>query len=387
MIAPTLSMGEAAERAWDVVVVGAGPAGALAARELARRHLTVLLVDKDRFPRWKVCGACLNGRALHTLARVGLGDLTTAHAAVPLTGFHMATPGAASSLALPRGVALSRRAFDAALIEAAITAGSAFLPAVRATPGPVTSDTRMVRLTHGGTEVSIAARVLVAADGLAGALAGGKATIAPHSHVGAGTQVEDAPSFYQPGIIFMACAGPGYVGLVRQEDGRLDVAAAFAPQALPGVGPGRLAEEALRAVGWPAIPGLAGLTWRGTPLLTRRAESLASERLFVVGDAAGYVEPFTGEGMAWALASAVAVAPLAAAAVTDWRPQLAHAWGQRYLRTVRARQIACRAAAGLLRSPTCTQMIVRLLRQAPWVAGPVVRFLNRPLPVTTGRSP
>lgn len=60
---------------WDVIVVGAGPAGALAARQLATQQLKVLLVEKQAFPRWKVCGSCLNGHALKSLESAGLGDL------------------------------------------------------------------------------------------------------------------------------------------------------------------------------------------------------------------------------------------------------------------------------------------------------------------------
>ncbi len=58
---------------WDAVVVGAGPAGALAAHQLAVGGARVLLVEKKRFPRWKVCGACLNGQALAVLDSTGLG--------------------------------------------------------------------------------------------------------------------------------------------------------------------------------------------------------------------------------------------------------------------------------------------------------------------------
>ena len=49
---------------WDGIVIGAGPAGAMAARQLALAGRRVLLVEKKRFPRWKICGACLNGQAL-----------------------------------------------------------------------------------------------------------------------------------------------------------------------------------------------------------------------------------------------------------------------------------------------------------------------------------
>ena len=53
---------------WDVVVIGAGVAGGLAAFDCARRGLSVLLVEKRSFPRWKVCGCCFNANALAALA-------------------------------------------------------------------------------------------------------------------------------------------------------------------------------------------------------------------------------------------------------------------------------------------------------------------------------
>ena len=72
---PRRAAPDIAGTSWDVVVVGAGPAGSMAALEIARRGPSVLLVDKARFPRYRVCGCCLNGRALSLLGSAGLGGL------------------------------------------------------------------------------------------------------------------------------------------------------------------------------------------------------------------------------------------------------------------------------------------------------------------------
>src|SRR5262249_29622163 len=135
-VAPTLAPGDAAQRLWDVIVVGAGPAGALAARELARRGLAVLLVDQASFPRGKGCGCCLSLRTLSRLASVGLGDLPVRLGAVPLHEFCVAAAGRRAVVPLPGGAALSREALDAALVEAAAAAGASFLPETLATCGP-----------------------------------------------------------------------------------------------------------------------------------------------------------------------------------------------------------------------------------------------------------
>ncbi len=102
----------------------------------------------------------------------------------------------------------------------------------------------------------------------------------------------------------MAVGKDGYVGLVRLRDGSLHLAAALRPGpcARPA-GRASAASVLLAAAGFPAIDGLASARWQGTPDSTRRTRPLADARVFVLGDAAGYVEPFTGEGIAWALAS------------------------------------------------------------------------------------
>ena len=60
---------------WDAIVIGAGPSGAMAARRLSLAGARVLLVEKKRFPRLKVCGACLSRAALEELDRAGLRSL------------------------------------------------------------------------------------------------------------------------------------------------------------------------------------------------------------------------------------------------------------------------------------------------------------------------
>jgi flavin-dependent dehydrogenase len=105
---------------------------------------------------------------------------------------------------------------------------------------------------------------------------------------------------------------------------------------------------------------------------------VAGPRWFAVGDAAGYVEPFTGEGMAWAVAGAVAVAPLAARGVASWDNRLVAEWSAAHRRLIGNRQFACRVVSRGLRSPLVCRLAVRGLSLVPSLAGPVVRSLNRP---------
>src|SRR5260370_30084546 len=93
-IAATLNLAEAGARSWDVIVVGAAPAGSLAARQSARHGASVLLVDLACFLRVKFCGACLNLQALYTLVAVGLGGVVERCGSVALAALKLAAVGA-----------------------------------------------------------------------------------------------------------------------------------------------------------------------------------------------------------------------------------------------------------------------------------------------------
>lgn len=84
---------------WDISVIGAGPAGSLAAYELAKRGCSVLLIDKSSFPRTKVCGSCLNLRTLSLLEQVGIRDVPSRLQAPPIQNFQFAASGKSISLA------------------------------------------------------------------------------------------------------------------------------------------------------------------------------------------------------------------------------------------------------------------------------------------------
>jgi flavin-dependent dehydrogenase len=341
---------------YDAVVLGAGPAGAVAARGIARRGRRVLLLDRATFPRAKVCGCCLNGSALATLAAEGLGDV--ARLGTPLRAARLSAGGRTAAVGFAGGIAVSREELDFSLIEAATAAGVEFRPGV------------VGKRVLGGVDTPagpVAAAVVVVATGLAGDVARG-------SRLGGGVIAPDA-SGVRPGEVHMAVGRGGYVGAVRLPDGRLDLAAAFdAGFVKPSGGLGPAADHILREAG-SRIRRVTDLSWKGTPALTRTPAAVAGPDWLAVGDAAGYVEPFTGEGMAWAVASGAAAAGLAA----DWHPGRAAEWGQFFRRRLRPRQRLCRLTAAGLRSPRLVAAAVRVLTVAPRLSAPFTHALNRPL--------
>lgn len=365
----------------DVAVIGAGPAGAVAAHEAARRGASVLLVDKARFPRDKVCGCCIHRDALATLERIGLGGLVQDRQAVPLRSLHLASGGRTATLSLPGGMALSRGALDEALVQAAQAQGVTFRAGTAASfvARGETAHRLSLRSADGAREVQ--ARVVVAADGLAGSFlrrcGGFTDRTRAHARMGAGVAAAGGPGHYRVGNIYMACGRAGYVGLVRLEDGRLDIAAAMDLAYVQGAGgPGAAAAAVLDEAGLPGAAWVAVLRWRGTPMLTHTRRPLAMDRVFLVGDAAGYVEPFTGEGIAWALSTGAAVAPHAVDAVARWSPREAQAWARVYRRMMWRRQARCRAVAMVLRRPRLVRTLLRVAGAAPGVARPIVERIT-----------
>jgi flavin-dependent dehydrogenase len=373
---------EAVARAWDVLVVGGGPAGAMAARELARSGREVLLVDRSRFPRDKVCGACLNARSLDLLARAGLLDQLVEVGARPIAAFELVTAAGNARVDLPRGAALSRRRLDLVLIESAGRAGVRLLTGSRALLGPCEEGLRRVRLPEHGDELS--ARVVLAADGLSGGflpeaamprVAAGGSRLGAWAILEAGRDPQAGPP---AGTIAMAVSEEGYVGAVRVENGAINLAAALdrgrvATHGLAGA-VARILEQSGAVA--PCPEAIRAASWRGTGPLTRRPLDVAMERVLLIGDAAGYVEPFTGEGMTWALESALAVSPLAERAAAEWSPALAGEWRRTYGRAIARRQRWCRWMATGLRSPRWVHRAVRVLALSPRLAAPLVRKLG-----------
>jgi flavin-dependent dehydrogenase len=375
-IQPTIGIPEAAGRVWDAVVVGAGPGGSIAARMLAGAGRSVLLVDKAAFPREKVCGCCLSGAALHALERAGLGGLARHLGGMELRQLRLYTGGTRVDIEI-QAMALSRSALDAGLVQEAIGAGASFLPAVaarfeafevarRETRG---SDASIV-LRAGSESGIVGVEQVLVADGIAGTCLGDRPEIACTSRIGLSTVV-DSP--FEGGVIRMVFGRGGYVGAVRLEDGRLNLAAAIDPGLVRQAGgPGLAVASILQDAGIQSPPGIAEARWHGTPALTRRRRRLCSRHLLVLGDAASYVEPFTGEGIGWAIASGLAAADL----VLQRRP---HDWPQTHARLIARRQRTCRAVAWLLRRPRLAGAAARTLALMPMLARPTVRRVQASL--------
>lgn len=370
---------------WDVVVIGAGPAGAVSAYLAAKAGHRTLLLDANRFPRDKVCGGCLNPRALSALASIGLSDSIERCDPAPFDRLELVQRGRSAVVSLPPGVCVTRKAMDMALVDRAMAAGAKFEPGSRCKVQTRDSDShRVVRVSRlDGTHHEVQARVVLACDGLGhpslSDLAEFHTTIQPQSRLGIGGAVESPrlESQVPEGAIVMAVAEEGYVGLARAENRLVNVAAAIDASC---VSRDKSLLEILRAIlhsaglDGDALPDEVAL--RGTRPITQYATKLASERVFVVGDAAGYVEPFTGEGMAAAIEGAIAIAPFVDRALNNYTEQLANKWHQEHTRRLRSRQRACRMIAWGVRHPQLLRWSIAGLRHQPRVGAAVGKWIG-----------
>jgi menaquinone-9 beta-reductase len=303
---------------FDVIVVGAGPAGSATAWHLARAGVATLLVDKSAFPRDKVCGDCLSPRAQHYLGRMGLADAVAgaAHAATRIRfrapGGAEASTAIAGNATLPdRTLVLPRLVFDALLWRHAVTAGAAFrVGHVRAL------------LPAGGVVLDgepLPARVVVIATGAALSLirhtplapAGQVHSVAARCYLeGLPAPGPDLRFFFDqlplPGYAWLFPTGPASANLGYWYNGPEGVsAAALLPRLLK-----EHAEIAALTTGAGPAGRVAGYPIR-TDFLTARK---LADGLLAVGEAAGLVNPFTGEGIDYALESAeLAAAQIVAA--------------------------------------------------------------------------
>jgi flavin-dependent dehydrogenase len=355
----------------DAVVIGAGPAGSVAAALLARQGLRTIVVERERFPRSKVCGCCLGSRGVAALRRADLDGAIVG--AVALESVSLAHGRHWVSLPLTGTRVIGRDVMDSRLADAAGSAGCDVRMGVRVTvmaSGDAHSPARVVCAEVGHDQShEVDADLVVCADGIGGTslaplCAGSPWVIEPRSRFGAAATLPPGALDVPDGVLWMMSHRDGYVGAVRVPTGDVDVAAALDPAAARRAGgPGALVAAVISGCGQRLV-GDVSARWRGTPALTRRRAWVARERVMCVGDAAGYIEPFTGEGMSWAIEGAVAAAGLGQDII---RLGDASIWQQALGGSVGAHQRRCRRVAAMLRYPRATMYALRAVAHVPGV--------------------
>ncbi len=324
----------------DVLVVGAGPAGSAMATWLADGGRRVLVIDRARFPRDKPCAEYMSPETLRWLDRLGVLGQLEAAGGTPLHGTSVTGPFGARltgrfAEATPRpfrpnGLGLSRRILDQCLVERARTAGAIVL-----------EETLLVELLRDGPVVSgavvrgpdgqrrhIRARLTVGADGLRSVVARrvGRRRFGRPRRLAFVAHMERVRGMAQ--VAEMHVGRAGYAGL-NPIGGDLVNVALVVPHHDVALARGRAREFFFAALDeFPAIRGRVDPRHLVRDVLATGPFSAWSRRVvadgvMLVGDAADFFDPFTGEGICAALRGAW----LAAAAAGDAlaRPGIARA--------------------------------------------------------------
>ena len=378
---------------WDVLVIGAGPAGAAAALRLARLGRRVLLTDRNWFPRPKVCGCCLSPAALRELSLLDL-PAGSVSPGVPLEAVWIGRAGSEARIDATGGATLSREKLDSELVRAAIAAGAAWLPGTTVAEieehhaGAVAS----VRGAR-NAPIAIHAKLIVIAAGLADAIrirgtAGQDRTMQPRSRqiarasfIGLGTTLPADVGSLAGGELVMAVGRPGYAGIVRLEDGRIDVAAAIDAAAVSAAGSPALAIDMILAevggIARRSVPhdALATAAIRATPPLTHTTPLTSGTHGTIVriGDAAAYVEPFTGEGIGWALASARVLASTLECSASP--ADFSNVFAAEHARVFATHHARCQRIARAVRRPWLLAGAVQAARLVPALAARAIPWV------------
>ena len=318
----------------DVLIVGAGPAGSIAGLVLARAGVRVRIVDRASFPRDKLCGDTVNPGTLARLRALGVAEEIDARG-LRVDGMIVTSERDAVVGRYPRGLcgrAMVRRELDWILLRHAIAAGCAFDPRVTVTGAEVAGGRFVgVRIANGGR---LAARVTIAADGRRSAIAWGLGAARHPVH-----PRRWAIGAYFSGVRLPSLTPKSDLGVrLGEMHVRKNCYIGIAPIGEELTNVCLVREAATRDSGMRDPVGLLSLTLKsdlqvrlrfdGARLATRPvvlgplAVDVTSPDLdgvLLAGDAAGFVDPMTGDGLRFAVRGG----ELAAVAALD---ALTHGW-------------------------------------------------------------
>jgi geranylgeranyl reductase family protein len=310
----------------DVAVIGAGPAGSAAAITLAQRGYRVALIDKQPFPREKLCGDFVNPINLPLLRRLGVENEVYAQPHASVTGFRItSSSGAAAEARLPNaaqggaGLGLRRALLDHTLVRRAANLGAA-----------VRLNSRVEALLRNArgwqfktAEESWQAKLLIGADGRNSWVA---EQLGLNSRAGmrgrsVGFQARVKCSGAAQGKVEIHLFPGGYAGLIGLGGGELNFCLAIDAQVLPRTAIGEfLLEKCL-----PRNPYLKAVLERSTAISSFRSaypvyfppRRCYAERALLAGDAARVSEPVSGEGIYFAMRSGLLAAEAMAEALAE----------------------------------------------------------------------
>jgi geranylgeranyl reductase family protein len=390
----------------EVVVVGAGPGGCATAYHLARRGVSVALLERSTFPRQKVCGDGLTPRAVRHLLDMGVDPVSSGWTRT--SGLRFRDGDRQVTLPWPvtarfPGYGLTRTPYDldALLADRAVAAGARLLTSTTVTGPLLEPDGRACGVTAqaDGAVLALRAPVVIAASGVSARL---PTALGVHRHPGRPVGVAVRRYFRTPpgyddryldivlGLRHLAddrTPLPGYGWIFGLGDGRVNVGLAVHDSG------GRLRHGDHRALmtRWlrstPPEWGLAdernaegAVQGAALPMGFNRVPHY-HRGVLLVGDCGGMVNPFTGEGIAYALESGELAAQVAARALDERagpaRERVLHGYGEELDARHGGHYRVGRRFVGLVDDPRMLDLGLRHVPPRPRAMGTVLRLMTR----------
>ena len=352
----------------DVIVVGGGPAGLALALAAARRGLDVLLLERGTLPADKACGEGLLPPGVEALERLGVKGLLDAAAWTPLRAVRWVDGELAVELRLraPGGMGVRRTALSAALAAGARAAGAEVREGWRVSTHRRAGDHVEVKGPQGAER----GRLLVAADGIGSAIrrreglelpSEGAPRFGLRRHLALAPWSEAVEVHFGDGVeAYVTPTGPHRVCLaflveVGARGPYRDLLARFPPL-----------EERFAGAPFDSPPAGAGP-------LARTAQARALDRLVLLGDAAGYVDAITGEGLSLALCGAIELAHALPEALAGGAQRAAFTgWERVEARRFARYATAARFVLGLARRPGARRAALGFLARHPRLGASLV---------------
>jgi menaquinone-9 beta-reductase len=347
---------------FDVAIVGGGPAGSSCAAFCAAAGLRVALLERESFPREKVCGDCINPACWPVLRRLAVAERVRAlpHGRLDRVDF-IAINERRLSVELPAGgdaeIAVKRSLFDKLLLDRARELGATVFESATVT-ALSSPDPRVEHWKIATGDQALKARTLVAADGRNSTVARLcglfprtiKERIALQTHLPLPTDFGDR--------VVLEFRPEGYSGQAPVGERRLNLCLVSIPKKI----------ASLRAWAERRFDIAPNHSWRTITPLTREPISPAQPSLFFVGDSARVVEPFTGEGIYYALASGeLAAKAIALRCDGGNAADVALAYSAAHAQLYRGRLWINRLARAAVLSPRVASVFLRAARLQPWM--------------------
>jgi flavin-dependent dehydrogenase len=332
---------------FDAVVIGAGPAGSAAATLLARAERRVLLIEKDRFPRNKVCGEFLSAQALPLLERLGVVREIEACGPEEIHAGRLELRGGTSvAFRLDKpALGLSRYRLDHLLAAHAQAAGAQVWFGTRVLSASPQNGGFRIRCVTEAHESEVRAAAVIGAWGRWDALDRnlGRRFLGDRArYFGWSRDYENDPAL--AGEVRLYAFRGGYCGLSRVEGGAVNLAGVVSASWHKRLGHSWEAVMAHARRENPALdadlsnlsPGPIGFLGTGPVFFTRKP--CVERGILMAGDAAGFLDPFSGQGQTMALASGMLAAETIERALGGEIPfealprEYARAWKLRFAR-------------------------------------------------------